>query len=374
MLDLRDKSVKPEWGATLDPSHPLTQDMLCCYLLNEATGAVFYDAAGKLSPFAGGVAVPWAAGTFGPGLKFSGSQWAEIVKPLLVSGPFTVSILVAPSVKASSWAWTHGTAASGSVIGIGTNSTGVFRWEISGASIVGTVAFTLNALYRLTLTYDPGRTNKVLAYVNTTQDVANTGAASFAADRHRIGATTSTAAASFYSLPVHDEARDQGLLQYRSFHNSGRRLRPRGVERSAGGWTEQSGRMGGAVCGRFSTSGAVEGDGRGWPGAPGRLERQGYVRPESAGRLDHTCRYGCPTSSPLAYTCAGRDDEIHPLAYTHQRRHTSFRAVERPGPCPRRRRDRPGCFVECADQSRRTAPSRLDHAGADSRPASGLVE
>lgn len=194
--------------AQIDRTHPLARGLQNYLFLTEAGGGIYHDLIGSaaFTPGGGSASPTWDRGPPGIGLKFSGAQNMTWSKAVIPSGNFTVSMLLAPTAAASNWAWTQGTLASGGVMGIGYNSTNVFRYETGGSSLLGTLATVINRAepYRVTLTYDGSRTNHIINYRDELQDYAGTGTASYTADTNRIGSTPSTTAASFFTGMIYD--------------------------------------------------------------------------------------------------------------------------------------------------------------------------
>jgi hypothetical protein len=194
--------------AQIDRTHTLARGLQNYLLFTEAGGGTYHDLAGSANfvPGATTVAPAWDRGPPGVGLKFAGAQYATASKALIPSGNFTVSLLMAPTAATAGWAWSQGTLASGSFMAVGYNTTNVFRYEVAGTGIVGTLASVINRAepYRVTLTYDAGRTNKTIAYRDELQDLASTAAATYTADTNRIGANPATTPGSTYTGYVYD--------------------------------------------------------------------------------------------------------------------------------------------------------------------------
>jgi hypothetical protein len=192
----------------IDRTHPLARGLQYYLLFTEAGGGIYHDLVGSaaFTPAAGAAAPTWSVGPPGIGLKFSGGQYATWSKLVIPSGNFTVSMLLAPTAAASNWAWTQGALAAGSYMGMGYNSTNVFRYETGGTSLLGTLPAVINRAepYRVTITYDSSRTNKIINYRDELQDYAGTGTANYTGETNRIGANPNTAAAAFFTGMIYD--------------------------------------------------------------------------------------------------------------------------------------------------------------------------
>jgi hypothetical protein len=192
----------------IDRTHPLARGLQNYLFFTEAGGGIYHDQAGSaaFTPGATTAAPVWTMGPPGIGLKFSGAQYMTWSKLVIPSGNFTVSMLMVPTAAAANWAWTQGALAAGSYMGMGYNSTNVFRYEFAGTSILGTLASVINRAepYRVTMTYDAGRTNKMIAYRDELQDLTNTTAATYTGDTNRIGASPATAPGSFFTGMIYD--------------------------------------------------------------------------------------------------------------------------------------------------------------------------
>lgn len=195
-------AAKPGAIRLVQKHQPLSQGLVASWLLSEGGGLTFRDASGRDKHLTASATAPtWIGTPSGWGLNFGGSATSTLSERLIASGPFSVSVLVAPaSISVSQWIWSQGTLAGGSFMGVGINSTGVPRWEISGSSIIGTLALTLNAWVLLTLTYDGTRAiNKMVSYKDAVQDQVSATTANYTADTMRLGSSSNTAPGAIYS-------------------------------------------------------------------------------------------------------------------------------------------------------------------------------
>jgi len=64
---------KPPLGAQINPAHPLSKGLISGHIMNESGGNKAYDISGNNNHFTFNGGATWAAGKFGPAVKFDGS-------------------------------------------------------------------------------------------------------------------------------------------------------------------------------------------------------------------------------------------------------------------------------------------------------------